>query len=47
MAILRDYADKFERWGLDEAFLDVTSRIRNFDEGKKLAGKIKKEVYEK
>lgn len=47
MAILRKYADKFERWGLDEAFLDVTSRVENFEEAEKLAQKIKKEIYEK
>jgi DNA polymerase IV (DinB-like DNA polymerase) len=47
MNILRGYADKFERWGLDEAFLDVTSRVKNFGEAKKLAKKIKKEIYEK
>jgi DNA polymerase IV (DinB-like DNA polymerase) len=47
MAILQGYADKFERWGLDEAFLDVTSRVKNFEEAEKLAQKIKNEVYEK
>ena len=47
MVILQGYANKFERWGLDEAFLDVTSRVKNFEEAKKLAQKIKKEVYEK
>jgi len=47
MAILRSYADKFERWGLDEAFLDVTSRVKNFGEAEKLAQKIKNEIYEK
>ena len=47
MTILQGYADKFERWGLDEAFLDVTSRVKNFEEAKKLAQKIKKEVYKK
>jgi DNA polymerase IV (DinB-like DNA polymerase) len=47
MTILQCYADKFERWGLDEAFLDVTSRIKNFKEAETLAQKIKKEVYEK
>ena len=44
MAILESYADKFERWGLDEAFLDVTSSVKNFVEAEKLAHKIKKEV---
>ena len=47
MAILRSYADKFERWGLDEAFLDVTSRVKNFEEAEKLAQKIKNEIYKK
>ena len=47
MAILRSYADKFERWGLDEGFLDVTCRVKNFEEAKKLAQKIKKEIYKK
>ncbi|PVX23118.1 MAG: DNA polymerase IV [Candidatus Bathyarchaeum sp.] len=47
MAILQSYSDKFERWGLDEAFLDVTSLVKNFEEAEKLAQKIKKEVYEK
>ena len=47
MRILRSYADKFEPWGLDEAFLDVTSRVKNFGEAEKLAQKIKNEVYEK
>jgi len=47
MAILHGYADKFERWGLDEAFLDVTSQAKDFGEAEKLAQKIKKEIYEK
>ena len=47
MSILRSYADKFERWGLDEAFLDVTSRVKNFEEAEKLAQKIKNEIYKK
>jgi DNA polymerase IV (DinB-like DNA polymerase) len=44
MAILRKYADKFEQWGLDEAFLDVSSKVRNFREAKRLAEKIKQEI---
>jgi DNA polymerase IV (DinB-like DNA polymerase) len=47
MAILRKYADKFERWGLDEAFLDISSKARNFGEAKKLAEEIKHEIFEK
>jgi DNA polymerase IV (DinB-like DNA polymerase) len=47
MAILRGYADKFEQWGLDEAFLDVTSRVNGFEDAEVLAQKIKKEVHAK
>ncbi|MCW4015223.1 MAG: DNA polymerase IV [Candidatus Bathyarchaeota archaeon] len=45
MTILQGYADKFERWGLDEAFLDVTSKVKDFKEAEKLACDIKKDVY--
>lgn len=45
MAILKKYADKFEQWGLDEAFLDVTSLVKDFEEAEILAQKIKKDVY--
>ena len=47
MEILRGYASKFEQWGLDEAFLDVTSIVKDFEEGEKLAEKIKKKIFEK
>lgn len=47
MIILKDYADKFESWGLDEAFLDVSQRVKSFEEAEKLAQKIKKVIYEK
>ena len=47
MNILRKYADKFERWGLDEAFLDVTSKVKNYEEAEDFATKIKKEILEK
>lgn len=47
MMILREYADKFEQWGLDEAFLDVSSKIGNFEEARQLAEAIKREIYEK
>jgi DNA polymerase IV (DinB-like DNA polymerase) len=46
MAILRKYTDKFEQWGLDEAFLDVSSRVRSFIEAEKLAEKIKQKILE-
>jgi len=47
MNILRRYAEKFEQWGIDEAFLDVTSKVKNFEEAEALAKEIKKEIYEK
>ncbi len=45
MEILRTYADKFERWGLDEAFLDVTSKVQDFEVATKLAEEIKREIH--
>jgi DNA polymerase IV (DinB-like DNA polymerase) len=44
MNTLRSYADKFESWGIDEAFLDVSSRVGNLEEAKQLALQIKKEI---
>jgi DNA polymerase IV (DinB-like DNA polymerase) len=47
MDILSSYADKFESWGIDEAFLDVGARVKDFEEAKELALQIKKEILEK
>jgi len=47
MNVLRSYSEKFESWGLDEAFLDVSSRVANIEQAKELALQIKKEIYEK
>jgi DNA polymerase IV (DinB-like DNA polymerase) len=47
MAILRRYADKFESWGIDEAFLDVSSRVKDYAEAEALARMIKGEILEK
>jgi len=47
MDILREHGDKFEQWGIDEAFLDVTSRTKNYDEAEVLARHIKREIIEK
>ncbi len=47
MTILRKHADKFEQWGLDEAFLDVSTRSRNYEDARRLAERIKREIYEK
>jgi DNA polymerase IV (DinB-like DNA polymerase) len=47
MDILRQHADKFEPWGFDEAFLEVSSRVKDYEEAIKLALEIKREIYEK
>jgi len=45
MSILRGHADRFEQVGVDEAYLDVVQRVKgNFEEGGKLAQKIKEQV---
>ena len=46
MAILRTHADKFEQWGFDEAFLDISSKAQNFQEAKRIAEAIKREIYD-
>ncbi len=47
MSILRRYAVKFQQVSIDEAFLDVTRKVKSFDEAEKLALEIKKEILEK
>lgn len=47
MDILRRHADKFEQWGIDEAFLDLTSRVKNIEEAETLVRRIKAEIYER
>lgn len=47
MGILRRYANKFESWGIDEAFLDITSKVKGYAEAEMLARQIKKEILEK
>jgi DNA polymerase IV (DinB-like DNA polymerase) len=47
MELARKYAGKFEQWGIDEAFLDVTSRVKDFAEAEALARQFKLEIKEK
>lgn len=47
METLRKYAEKFEQWGIDEAFLDVTSRVKDYSEAETLARQIKEEIRKK
>src|SRR5512136_1027046 len=44
MEIANDFADKFEQWGIDEAFLDVSTRAKNFEEAEAIAKQIKREI---
>lgn len=47
MAIARCYAGKFEQWGIDEAFLDVTDKVKDWTEAEALARQIKQKIKEK
>ena len=47
MTIARQYSDKFEQWGIDEAFLDVTSRVKDYVEAEAYALRLKGEIYTK
>ena len=47
MALARKYAGKFEQWGIDEAFLDVTDKVEDWAEAEMLARQIKQEIKEK
>lgn len=46
MELLRWRADKFEQTGIDEAFLDVSDRVKSLDEARDLAKAIKKDVQD-
>jgi DNA polymerase IV (DinB-like DNA polymerase) len=46
MEIARKYADKFEQWGLDEAFLDVNTRVKDYAEAEAYAKRLKREIKE-
>ncbi len=47
MALARAYADRFEQWGIDEAFLDVSEKVADWAEAEVLARRIKQEIKEK
>lgn len=44
MKILKSHADKFEQGGIDEAYLDISSKVENFAEARDLARKIMDEI---
>ena len=47
MEILRSHADKFEQGGIDEAYLDISNRVKDFDEAEVFAKHLMEEVLEK
>ncbi len=47
MKILKNYADKFEQGGIDEAYLDISNRVKDFDEAREFAKRLMGEVLEK
>lgn len=47
MMILESHADKFEQGGIDEAYLDISSRVKDFDEAREFAKHLMEEVFEK
>lgn len=44
MEVLRGFSDILEQESIDEAFCDITGKVADFDEAKKLAAKIKEAI---
>src|SRR5207245_6640207 len=44
MQLLKKYGDQIEQSGIDEAFLDTSSKVNDLAEAKRLALKIKQEL---
>lgn len=47
MKILLSHADKFEQGGIDEAYLDISTKVKDFDEAAEFAKRLMEEVLEK
>ena len=47
MKILKSNADKFEQGGIDEAYLDISNRVKDFEEAREFAKRLMEEVLEK
>jgi DNA polymerase IV (DinB-like DNA polymerase) len=46
MEILRAHGESFEQWGMDEAFIEVTQKVKgDFEKAKKLAQQVKEEIW--
>ena len=46
MKILKSHADKFEQAGIDEAYLDISGRAKDFEEATVFAEKLMREVLD-
>lgn len=46
MKILKSHADRFEEGGIDEAYLEVSSQVEDFNEAASLAKRIMQEILE-
>src|SRR5512139_2604189 len=44
MKILRSHADRFEQGGIDEAYLDISSQVKDFDEAEAFAKGLMQEI---
>lgn len=47
MNILKGHADKFEQGGIDEAYLDISSKVKDFVEAEEFAKRLMEEMLEK
>ncbi len=47
MVILRKYADKIEQVSIDEAFLDISTKVRDWNDAREYAQMIKKVIQER
>jgi DNA polymerase IV (DinB-like DNA polymerase) len=47
MDILRRHACKFEQWGIDEAFLDMTCKVKDYSDAEAFTKEVKKEILDK
>lgn len=47
MRILREYADKFEQVSIDEAYLDISTKVHDWNEARAYAEAIKREILDK
>lgn len=47
IAILREYADRLEQVSIDEAFLDISTKVKDYEEAAKYAERIKAIIKEK